>query len=238
MKLSILVAHRDSSEGQERERLWRFIAAKFAAELPEAEVVVGTDDGEDPFHKTLAINRAASTATGDIFGIWDSDTWVRPEAVRAGVSLIETNPSIWVRPWHIKLCLNQRATEHVLGLGAGWDGTLEVRPFGRPEGYKTFWAAPPHMFTRALFEDVGGMDDKGFRGWGSEDVAFSSAMTVLHGPATVLRSRAIHLCHPRIGRSGDDLWVGQDESLANKERGGVYQRARKPEEMRALLDSR
>ncbi len=233
--LSILVAFREDSRGQ-RTRLWDFIRARLEQWLPEAEIVVGTDDGEDPFHKTLAINRAAHEATGNVFAIWDSDTWTNPDNVRNLARTIIEDPTRWGRPWVVKLKLNEAATDHVLSLGESWDQTVDHKAFGRPEHRNTYPHAPPLLLHREAFETVHGMPEA-FRGWSSEDEAFARTLHVLVGrPITGQRGEALHLWHPRIGRTGKDLWEGQESDAANRELGNAYRRARTPEAMRKLIE--
>jgi hypothetical protein len=233
-KLSILIAYREDSRGQ-RTRLWRFIRARLEQRLPEAEIVVGSDDGEDPFWKTLAINRAAREATGSVFAIWDADTWVDEVHVRRAAALVAEQPDRWMRPWAVKLKLNEAATDHVVSLGKDWDGVIDHRAFGRPEHRNSYPYAPPMLLHRSAFEALGGMDER-FRGWGSEDEAFCRALQVLVGrPITGQRGEALHLWHPRIGRTGKDLWQGQESDAANRELGMAYRRARTPEAMRELI---
>lgn len=235
MKLSVLVAFRDVDGS--RTRLWEFIRAKLERELPEAEIVVGTDDGEEPFHKTLALNRAAAQATGDILAIWDADTWALPEKVRAAAAFVTEHPEQWCRPWNSKLKLNEDATAHVLSLGETWDGTIDHKPFGKPENRNSFWPAPPLLLSRQAFETVGGMDER-FRGWGGEDVAFGLALMRLVGRPRVIGSTCIHLHHPRVGRSGADLWIGQGTGSENGDLLKRYQRANRAELMHRLVSER
>jgi hypothetical protein len=234
-QLSILVAFRDA-DGT-RTHLWEFIRAKLERELPEAEIIVASDDGEDPFHKTLAINRAARDATGDVLAIWDADTWVLPEKVREAASFVVEHPERWSRPWNTKLKLNEEATAHVLQLGETWDGTIDHKPFGKPENRNPFWAAPPLLLHRSAFDAVGGMDER-FRGWGGEDVGFAHALNRLVGKPRVFSSICIHLWHLRVERSGADLWPGQDDRTANAELLTRYVKANRPELMRELVSER
>jgi len=232
--ISFLVAFRDADGA--RTRLWDFIRERTEIEFPDAEIIVGTDDGDDPFHKTLALNRAAREATSDIFVIWDADTWLSPDAIRAAAKQVNEAPHRWVKPWQRKIKLNAAATEHVLSLGLEWDGTLNHRPFGSPEHSNTFWAGPPIVLHRSAWETVGGHDER-FRGWGSEDESFAFALQRLVGqPISGQRATAYHLHHPRIGRSGRDAWPGQDLAQRNQELANRYRRARSPAAMRALVD--
>lgn len=233
--LSVLVAWRDTDGS--RSAAWDLIRERFAQQMPEAELVVGTDDGDEPFHKTLALNRAAAAAQGDVFYVTDADTWVDPEAVWRAVGEVASDMKSWYRPWNIKVKMNEAATDHVLAQGASWDGSVDHRPFGRPEHRNGFRHCPPLVLHRTAWETVGGMDER-FRGWGQEDLAFSLAMTRLVGQQKTIVGNAWHLWHPRRGRSGSDLWSGQDSQADNIALAQEYRRARTPEAMRQLIEMR
>lgn len=231
---SILVAFRDPDGS--RTPAWDLIRAKLTAEV-DAEIVVATDDGTDPFHKTRALNRAAAQASGDVFLIWDADTWVDAALIAQAVDYVSEAPRRWCRPWNVKVKANEAATRHILELGAAWDGTLNHRGFGTPENTNTFQHAPPLVLTRQAFEAVDGFDER-FRGWGQEDVAFSLSLRRIVGHQRALRGHAIHLWHPRIGRSGKDLWPGQESDAANLELIAAYKAARTAQAMQRLIDDR
>jgi hypothetical protein len=231
--LSILVAFRDT-DGT-RTPLWDFLRARL--ETWDAEIIVASDDGEDPFHKTLALNRAARKATGEVLGIWDSDTWVQPEQVRKAMG--QVGPDAWCRPWVQKLKMSEAATSFVLAQGEDWDGTINHRDFGRPEAQNNFQHSPPLLVTREGFDAVGGMDER-IRGWGQEDTSFAMALNRIVGPMRSIRGQALHLYHPRLGRSGDDYWAGQDRDsrARNHEIGQSYRRARTRDAMLELIRER
>ena len=233
---SILVPFRDSDGS--RTHLWKFVRERLERLYPEAEIIVASDDDEDPFHKTLAMNRAAEAATGDIFILFDADTWVDVESFRVTVDAVRANPMRWAQPYRQKVKLNEAATEAILAAGPDWDGTIAWREYGRMEGHTTFNAAPPLVVSRQAWDTVHGMDER-FRGWSSEDKAFAQALTVMCGPHLPQpRVEALHLCHNRVGIAGNDLWPGQD--IEGKQRNlalqARYRQARTPDAMRALLE--
>lgn len=217
--LSVLVAFRDT-DGT-RTRLWDFIRERLQAHLPEAEIVVGTDDGVDPFHKTLALNRAASQATGDVFLLTDTDTWVPTEGIREAMAGVQER---WYRPWKVKVKLGEADTAAVLAQGPAWDGLVTAEQLKRRENRNAYWSAPPLMFTRAMWERVGGMDER-FRGWGQEDDAFAASLVAFYGRGAQTEGTCVHLWHHRIGRSGRDLWPGQGTNRANMALGLRYRSA-------------
>lgn len=235
MSLSFLVAFRDPGDGH-RARVWDFVRDRLGACFPDDEVVVGTDDGEDPFHKTLALNRAAAAATGDVFAIWDADTWCPPVQVKIAQAAIGLDLERWWKPWERKFKLDELATMAVLDQGPAWDGQLDMG-WGF-ENRNNFWAAPPVMMSRDAFYAVGAMDER-LRGWGGDDEVLAFALKGIFGPSDVVLGPALHLWHPRIGRSGRDLWPGQDVYGPNKRLVSAYQAASaRPERMRRLLGER
>jgi hypothetical protein len=236
-KTSILVAFRDT-DGT-RTRLWDFVRAYYERTWPEAEIVCCSDDGEDPFHKTLALNRAAAKATGDVFVIGDADTLVDTNVLREAVQAVRTSESQWAHPYNQKVKLNEAATEYILGQGAEWQGPLDLRAFGKMEGFTTFNAAPPLVVSRDAWDLVRGCDER-FRGWGQEDQAMAQALTVMCGRPLRKPGQALHLKHNRIGVSGNDFWPGQD--VEGKRMNIVlqdeYRRARSVDAMRKLVEER
>lgn len=206
MRFSVLLALRDDSPAQSRARLWSFIRRRFEEQLPEAEILVGTDDGTDPFHKTLALNRAASAATTDVFVIGDTDTWVPASQLRTALEHVEDGN--WCRPWTRKVKLSQLDTERIIALDDWGDHVTDQERRRAEDRGNVFWAAPPHMMSREHFYGVGGLDER-FRGWGQEDQAFSFALRAMVGKPVSVPGIAVHLWHPRLGASGHDRWPGQ-----------------------------
>lgn len=240
MKLSVIVAFRDHSEEQDRARTWKWLSNHYKWKLPEVEVVVASDDGIDPFHKTVALNRAVEQASEDYLMLADADTWCPSGQVRAGVEMVETDPTIWVRPWNIKLKMGPDDTERLLDNKQPWNEELPVGAdhHTRYESLNTYWAAPPHIFTRQQLESVGGFDER-FRGWGQEDEAFALAMRAVVGRPKVFAGRAYHFYHPRIGKSGHDQWVGETDPGANEALVAEYRKlVRYPDQMRDMVTSR
>ena len=234
--ISFLVALREDPPGH-RTRLFDFVRARLEREFPDDELVIASDDGEDPFHKTLALNRAAHEAIGDVFCVLDADTWCDPRQIRIAAAALREDPFRWWKPWREKLKLNEAATEELLALGPEWNGELDPR--WRFENRNTFWAAPPMLISRKAWHEVGGMDER-IRGWGGDDEALSYALRGLYGPGDIVQGQALHLWHPRpLGRSGRDRWAGQDAFGPNMPIVSAYRRAsRKREHMQALIEAR
>jgi hypothetical protein len=208
MKLSILVPFRDADGTRTRAKDW--ILARWAHFYPEAEIVVASDDGVDPFNKSLAVNNAAAQATGDIYAILDADSWVEERFVLTAIEHIEKRRAPWVVPIRRSMRLRQDVSERIMATDptgplprlAGRDAENGITPI---VGF--LWIVP-----RKAFEAVNGMDDR-IRGWGGEDTSFVRAMTVVNGAPIRLPGTVMCLWHDRPrDRNKNRVWVGQDRS--------------------------
>jgi hypothetical protein len=227
--ISVLVAFRDA-EGW-RTRLWEAVRERLEVELPEAEVVVRSDDGTDPFNKCVALNRAARDATGDVFYILDADCYVPAAQVRGALEMLGDG---WVKPWHRKLKLGKDVTERLLSQGLeSFDKRRD-----RPEKVNTYFAAPPFLLAASTYWDVGGMDER-YRGWGGEDSSFGRSLWKTgHGFASTVRGECLHLWHPIQGKEGRKSWPGQTEVLPNRHLDAEYNGARTEDQMREVIARR
>lgn len=206
MKLSILVPFRDADGTRTKAKHW--ILRRWAHFWPDAEIVVASDDGVDPFNKCIAVNKAAAQATGDMFAILDADTWIDPKFMHSAFERIAKGIP-WVIPASRSMRLKKEASEMLMKLDPTGDLPL-IQPrlseqTGPVVGF--LWVMP-----RAAFEAVGGMDER-IRGWGGEDTSFTRAMDVVVGPHRKLNGTVVCLWHerPRQGKLGR-IWLGQDRT--------------------------
>lgn len=241
MKLSILVPFRDA-DGT-RTQGWSWIRRRWAHYWPEAEIVEASDDGVDPFCKSMAVNNAAKQATGDVFVILDADTWIDPRWMHKALDWLGRKS--WVIPasramrltelFSLKLMTEiEPAGGELPPISTAWSkGQTEI--YSPVVGF--LWVMP-----RAGFEAVGGMDER-IRGWGGEDTSFTRAMDVIWGAESgkgahmKLPGTVMCLWHERPRDRVGRTWRGQDRTKeADKHRlMHRYSQARTPAAMRELL---
>jgi glycosyltransferase involved in cell wall biosynthesis len=207
VKLSFLVPFRDVDGTRTRARDW--ILLRWQHFYPDAEIIVASDDGIDPFNKSLAVNRAAREATGDVFAILDADSWVEPKWITLAFEQLERGVYKWVIPARRSYRLTRSASDRILALPPTADFKVnnsreEVEQSGAVVGFL-------HIVPREGFEMVGGMDAR-FRGWGGEDSCFVRALDVVYGPHIQLPGQVFSLWHSRP-RGGPHVkgryWEGQ-----------------------------
>lgn len=209
--VSLIVPFREDSSGT-RTATWKWLEAFYREHLPEAEIVIGRDDGM-PYSKSVAVNEAASRARGYILVIMDADVLIDPEIIRNCVSEIEKSPRAkWFIPFTTAHRLNREKSNQLQAT----DPTTATTAF-TPTKYDcedAIEGAPGfiHILSRRAFDRVEGYDPR-FRGWGGEDTSFKHAVDTLYGSHTRLPSHIVHLWHerPGAGSSSSRRWDGQTE---------------------------
>lgn len=246
-KVSILVPFRDADGSRTRAKEW--MMRRWAHFWPDAEIIEETDDGLDPFNKSMAVNRAADRAAGDVFILLDADSWVPVGAIRTAVDLVGRGA-----PWVVPVFRNFRMSRAWSEMVMRGDPTA---PLPRVRSQDCDTSPGPvvgfcHVMTRQAFQRVG-MDER-IRGWGGEDSCFVRAMDVVNGKHARLRvfvdekrqrQPAIVVClwheRPRDEKRRQRIWLGQD--LGNEEEKhrvtASYRTARSKEAMlRVLAEAR
>lgn len=209
--LSILVPFR--SDHAERARNWRWLKKYYKYWLPEAEIVIGTDKWswrKKPFSKTVAVNRAALKAKGQIFLILDADAFLEWTDVLKCVEKIRRatrrGEKLWLTPYRRLFRLTERTTKAVLFTDPKHpvqftdppsDSEIEGK---EGSGHGHHFGAMAQMMPREAFFAAGMMDER-FRNWGSEDRSFLMAVDTLWGIHKSTDNQILHFHHPKFGTS-------------------------------------
>jgi N-terminal domain of galactosyltransferase len=159
------------ADSGERDRLWEYCRRHWGSELPALEIFEGHHEGDGPFNRSAAINRAAE-GEWDFAVILDSDTIVDAEQVISGIELAEETGCL-VLPYKLRNMLSEAGTQAILGGHVGsWEPWVTARERDR--------VSCCVIVPRALWDAVGGFDER-FTGWGGEDEAFYAACAALGG---------------------------------------------------------
>jgi N-terminal domain of galactosyltransferase/Glycosyl transferase family 2 len=246
-KISLLVPFRPDDEG--REATWSWLSRYWRWALPEAELIVGTDDGK-VFSKTWAVNQAARKATGDVFVIMDADCYMSAEAIEhAATEIRASSARSWWMPYVAFWRMRQPPSERLLTTDPRQPMQMALPPDSsdvqggestREQSYiNNSYGGLCTVMPAAAFKEVGGMDLR-FRGWGGEDTAFAAALDTLWAPRTYCGTHhAAHLWHARIGEgmgAAGRKWEGQANPGSGRVLKNEYLRARgHPRVMRTLV---
>lgn len=204
MKLSILVPFRDADGTRTRAKDW--IVRRWAHFYPEAEIIEASDDGINPFNKSMAVNNAAKQAHGDVFAILDADTWMDPVFFQPALRLVQGEVP-WVIPARRSLRLKKDISERLLAMDP--TGPLPLITASHAEGGITPVVGFLWLVKRSGFEQIGGMDER-IRGWGGEDTMFTMAMDRVVGRHHKLPGTVMSLWHARPrDQDGKRVWEGQ-----------------------------
>lgn len=222
MNVSVLIPWRAGCPYRERALEW--VLARYAAEHPDWQVVVGETDGAT-WRKADAVALAASEATGEVVVVADADVWCPGLAI--AVQWVGRG-SRWVVPHAAVHRLSETGTARVM---FGWPveqvaaerHNLDERPYlGWVGGGIVVLEAA--LLAEAPF-------DRRFAGWGGEDEAWGMALETLGGQARRLRHPLWHLWHPPQERLRRSVGSEENERLLVQ-----YRRARnRPKQMRDLL---
>lgn len=208
-------------DGSERREINQWVQNWYRRTYEGREVIVSVSEGQ-PFNKSVAINRGVLRASCDLLVIVDSDTMIVPEQLAKGIN------DDWTIPFNRVLNLTQAATCRCLEDGIVFadlqpDDVEHIR-----EGFVR--AGGVWIVSRAIFEEVGGCDER-YAGWGGEDDSFCRAANTLVKHLRIVPGDVYHLWHPpNPGRN--DFQQRPNYRLWRR-----YCRATgKPEYMRALVD--
>lgn len=178
-----------------RDELWGFLQREYWATLPEFEIVEGHHT-EGAFNRSGALNTASALAGDWEFAvIADSDSWVAPELLRAGVAEA-VNTGRLVACFDRVCELDEGTTKLLLDKRIGLDGEM-VFGFDKVRSEKldpTTVQSTMLVIPRKLWDTVGGFDER-FTGWGGEDNAFWKACELYGGKPIRLVGDAYHLWH-------------------------------------------
>jgi hypothetical protein len=195
-KVSMLVPWR--SVEPTRVANWAWLQKRWAARWPTLEIVIGTDDGTDPFNACAAINDAAQAATGDVFLITDADVVTADiDELKRCAEMVYRREVPWMLPWERMVCLNDEDTRSVLESDPARE-RIRISEQMENRGERRHNQPPGSIqcVSREAFYTIGGYDER-FRGWGGGDSSFFWAMDTIIGPHKRGAGKMYALWHER-----------------------------------------
>lgn len=224
MRVVVLVPRR--SDGGRRDRVWRWLKARWETEHPDWAVYEGHHEN-GPFNRAAAINRAAWHATTD--GHWDvayiadSDSFVSATQARQAADGAHETGQMWLAFDQFRYLTHAMSDLVMDDYRGDWYAGIE-------------WSMPGTcssqvVVRRDVWDQAGGFDE-GFEGWGLEDVAASHAFQTFGGGLRRAPGDCWHLWHApaMTDRENSPTWPTK---VARAER--YHEAAYDKPKMRALL---
>lgn len=219
-------------DGGRRTVIFDWVVARWHAQFPTFEVVVGDSDPNQPFNRGAARNAAAVASSGTHLVIADADTIVPRQSIIDGLNCIRGGTA-WTVAYQADQYFNLRQgrSDWILTGHPGIDPVGEFLP--DEIEHQLTSTAGMLIVPRRGFEDAGGYDP-GFQAWGYEDDAFREALNTLWGQYRRVGTYAAHLWHER----GDATFEAPGVD-ANQRRMSRYRRAAgRPTQMRQVVETR
>lgn len=189
-----------------REAAWDWVRRRWLDEFPDWDLVVVTDDSDDPWCKGKLYAAGLGRASGDIIVWADADVWC-PQVTEAVEAVANGAP--WVQPHNRLTRLSEQATAAVL---AGADPAAQTEFDQKP--YVQLAAGG---FVVATAETLRACPiDPRFAGWGGEDHAHGYTLDTLAGPRVRLNGPLWHLWHPHPPRLTRLVGSEQSENLRRR----------------------
>jgi hypothetical protein len=222
-RVSILVPLRpeDGPEGEHRVKAWRFVERQWRRMYPNAQIVIGDDDGGEPYSKSNAVNDAYRKSSGDVLVVADADSWLEKDVLDKAIEFALERQCLVV-PWAKVWRLGPEGTKKLLRSRKKVPEITDEMKAESFEGPNPITAGTLFVIRRDAFERVQGMDPR-FRGWGFEDIAFRRACdTLLPFRTRYWNGEVISLYHPRPEKPQRGRVWANDEGLRGKELGKLY----------------
>lgn len=234
-KITLLVPFR--ADNPQRAKIWQWLMRYWKHELPEAELIVCTDDSR-PFCKAAAFNRGFERAKGVVVVLLDADCYIRGQVIRDCAHKIRSSERrgipLWYVPYRRFYRLSETASKRLIASDPADPVRFPDPPaYGdveQPEIASTghWWGALIQIMPGEAFAKVGGMDER-FRGWGGEDVSFMIAVDTLYGKHKTSNNPVYHVWHPTIidaTKGSSRMWEYQQSAGSNDYLAKLYRRAR------------
>lgn len=223
--IPVLVAWR--SDSGHRQHLWDHLQQQHWATVHGRYRIFEGASPPGAFNRSAAINRAARLAGDwDIAVIADADAWVPISQLDEAVHVARDTGRL-TAAFRQVIELTPACTASIVT-----NGSLDLSTFGvervRTEQEPLNVQSLMVVIPRALWDNVGGMDEK-FIGYGGEDNALYHSCRILAGEPHRVNGSVFHLWHTPAERSRTD-----PNYRNNQNRWRRYSRCRNERQLRAV----
>ncbi|MGE6753029.1 galactosyltransferase-related protein [Rossellomorea sp. NPDC071047] len=159
--------------------------------FPNTDIIIAYD-GNDPYSKSSAINKAVKKAKTEFIAIVDADILCPKYAIFTGLKLLKYFPLIL--PFNNVCDLSRPLSEKIYEKPNFSLNTSLLHGKNR-HPKKSIPVGGINLIKKTCFMKIKGFDER-FKGWGGEDDAFVAACDTICGPHKRLTGDIYHLWHP------------------------------------------
>ncbi len=159
----------------------------------DIEICVSDDDGEEPFNRSRARNKAIEQSHGDILVIADADTLVDHVGLTKAIEKVGDGKAPWVIPYNWYYNMSKEYTDLLNASEKPGAPDPKAKEFSFE--HKILSWAGILVVPRTAALSIGGYDER-FEGWGHEDVAFRIKLDAEWGHPRRTDGNAYHYWHP------------------------------------------
>ncbi|MFI8686184.1 galactosyltransferase-related protein [Rossellomorea sp. NPDC077527] len=196
--------------------------------FPKSKIIVASE-GNVPYSKSAAINKAVKQAKTELIAIIDADILCPKETMVSGLKLLGIYPLIL--PYNKVIDLSQHLSQliyekpHISLIHSKLHGKDRL-------GKKAIPVGGINLIKKSCFLKIKGFDER-FIGWGGEDDSFVAASDTICGSHKRLNGCIYHLWHPSEKGKGNPYY--SKNHLITEEYFNAYN---KKEEMMNILSKR
>lgn len=159
--------------------------------FPNTDMIIASD-GNDPYSKSSAINKAVKKTKTECIAIIDADILCPKNAMLSGLKLLKSFPLIL--PYN-NVCDLSRHMSEVLYDKPYYALNTSMLHGKNRHNNKSVPVGGINLINKTCFMKINGFDER-FTGWGGEDDAFVAASDTICGPHKRLTGNIYHLWHP------------------------------------------
>jgi Glycosyltransferase like family 2 len=169
--------------------------------FPNTDIIIASD-GNDPYSKSAAINKAVKKANTEFTAIVDADILCPKNAILSGLKLLEYFPLIL--PFN-NVCDLSRLLSEKLYEKPNFSLNTSMLHGKNRHNKKSVPVGGINLINKTCFMKIKGFDER-FIGWGGEDDSFVAACDTICGPHKRLIGDVYHLWHPSIKAKGNPYY--------------------------------
>ncbi|WP_061810759.1 galactosyltransferase-related protein [Rossellomorea vietnamensis] len=196
--------------------------------FPNNEIIVASD-GNSPYSKSAAINKAVKKAKTELIAIIDADILCPKETILSGLKLLELYPLIL--PYNKVIDLSQNLSQ-VLYNKSHFSLNPSILHGKNRHSKKAIPVGGINLIKKTCFLKIKGFDER-FIGWGGEDDAFVAASDTICGTHKRLTGAIYHLWHPSKKAEGNPHYSKNHRFTVE-----YFKAYNKKEEMMKILSNR